>query len=248
MALFCSTTSEAHNSLSEKKRKRVILTTQLQQTNIKSHFLPVPPLCYSFCPSQWAAPSPAGASGQGGIRDGVRWVASERHRDGVARSPHHLLHAVEVLRARGEERHSSCVRKKRQEKDYPLRPLICLLSETDVRAALSCLHFIQSWSQDVLIPAYHAAMFRNTLKVTQPTLWSHFSPINLLQRRALYLCSCAIKHILSAVPPVVMLITTSYIISQLWRCCLAPFNFRNARVAYEQSLSELCFISLLSHL
>lgn len=82
---------------------------------------PCPPLLFPLIVtgsvwSQWAAPSPTGASGQGGIRDGVRRVARERHRDGVSRPPRHLLHTVEVLRARGEERHSSCVGKEGQER------------------------------------------------------------------------------------------------------------------------------------
>lgn len=47
------------------------------------------------------------ASGQGGVGDGVFRVAGEGHGDGVARSPAHLLHSMEVLRARGEEGDSS---------------------------------------------------------------------------------------------------------------------------------------------
>lgn len=56
-------------------------------------------------------PSPMGASGQGWVRDGVCRVAGEGHGDGVARPPRHFLHAVEVLRAGGEERDSSWTRK-----------------------------------------------------------------------------------------------------------------------------------------
>lgn len=59
-------------------------------------------------PAQRRHPPSMDASGQAGVRDGLSGVTGEGHGDGVARPPRHLLHAMEVLWARGEERHSSC--------------------------------------------------------------------------------------------------------------------------------------------
>lgn len=54
---------------------------------------------------------PMGKSVQGGVGDGMFGVAGERHGDGIACPPRDCLHSVDVLRAGGEERHASCVRK-----------------------------------------------------------------------------------------------------------------------------------------
>lgn len=62
--------------------------------------------------SERAAAPPTGDSVQGGVGDGMLGVAGERHCDGKACPPRHLLHSVDVLRAGGEEGHASCVRKR----------------------------------------------------------------------------------------------------------------------------------------
>lgn len=103
------------------KENNMILAVQLRDTNVTSKNLTssspsflVSPLWspslqgFSRASEQWAWP--VGASGHGGVRDAVRWVAGEGHGDGVACPPRHLLHAVEVLRAGREERDSSCPR------------------------------------------------------------------------------------------------------------------------------------------
>lgn len=54
---------------------------------------------------------PSVACGQGGVSDGVLGVAGEGHGDGVACPPRHLLHAVEVLRARREEADTSWMKR-----------------------------------------------------------------------------------------------------------------------------------------
>lgn len=73
-------------------------------------FFPPNPLnsCSRFSATTWRQ-SPLVACGQGGVGDGVLGVAGEGHGDGVAGPPRHFLHAVEVLRARGEEADSSCI-------------------------------------------------------------------------------------------------------------------------------------------
>lgn len=92
---------------------------------VESHF-PPPPLSHlSPCPSflfplcvagllqasgRRRHPSSMDASGQGGVRDGVCGVAGEGHGDGVTRPPRYPLYAVQVLRARGEERDASWAR------------------------------------------------------------------------------------------------------------------------------------------
>lgn len=70
-----------------------------------------PSLCCRAFPSRWTLLSPAGASGKGGVRDGVCRVTGEGHGDGVARPPRHPLHAMEVLRAGREEGDSSWAKK-----------------------------------------------------------------------------------------------------------------------------------------
>lgn len=74
---------------------------------------PIPLLLCLLCVAglvsgQQAMPRwPRCVSGQSGVWDGMCWVAGEGHSDGVARAPLHLFHAVEVLRAGGEEGDSS---------------------------------------------------------------------------------------------------------------------------------------------
>lgn len=73
------------------------------------HPHPLQFLLPGFRPPVFASPSLA--YGQGGVSDGVLGIAGEGHGDGVASPPRHFLHAVKVLRARGEETNSSWMEK-----------------------------------------------------------------------------------------------------------------------------------------